>query len=245
MNGIFKITLVLTMVMGLSVTTGFADTLDPFVTYSLDIHVDDGTFKLYGEASLGDNSGIASISVPLTGSITSFVNEAPKGSFGTISPFNVSELGFKELRASNDGIKEIDGVFRVLTSVSLSLTDSIVVFGFGQEDGSLESKFNELDSDGRVGANDEYLSEAVTYKARLLLASGTYDLAGDQPTWNSNTTDLVANVFSNQATFGDYRFVIAQINTETNIIGEVPEPASLVMLGIGSLLLAGRRRRAG
>ena len=192
------------------------------ITYQLVIQPGN-TFSLFASDSLGDNGGLATFGVPLTGNITAINNTAPFGQFGA-GPGGSGEIGFSQFRSA-DGAP---GGPTTLTGAQLTVPTPtpLIIHGFGQTAGNLATTA----SFGIFG-----LQEQTVYGAPLLLATGSY--TGATPGFNTSSLDLIANVFtSSQAT----STFAAQVLTQ---VVPIPEPSTFVLAGLGLLGLMTVRRR--
>ncbi|MGD9645601.1 MAG: PEP-CTERM sorting domain-containing protein [Pirellulales bacterium] len=194
------------------------------VTYQLVLQAGN-TFSLFADVSTGDNGGLVSFGVPLTGNITAIDNKAPFGQFGN-GPAGSGAIGFADFRSADGtpgGPTTLAG-----SQVTVPTPTPLIVYGFGQTAGNLSS----IASFGIFGNQEQ-----LVYGAPLLLATGSY--TGAAPGFNTSSLDLYANVFTNtQATsaFG------AQVLTE---VVPIPEPSTFVLaaIGLAGLLVVRRRSR--
>jgi hypothetical protein len=84
-----------------------------------------GTFDILAEASFGDNGGIASYGVVLTGPITSLDHKSPK-SLAVQGPAGFGPAGFTVLRTPDD-------VTTLRASQDTITPTPHLIYGFGQE----------------------------------------------------------------------------------------------------------------
>lgn len=243
MSQIVKIALVFVAMMSLSMTTVSAGLLDTMVKYTLQVD-DGGTFEVVAEVSDEDNMGLAGYGLPLTGDITSIDNVSPMASFGTITfnPLVITEEGSFGFDMFRDVLQMGDGTWVVRAVQTLTTNQPTAIFGIGQEAGDLNSQLAELQNLGHIDSGYQLLSsEGATYDQRLQLVSGTWDVTGARPEWNTaNITDLSASVFRADA--------VQSSHFQNNIAKDeiemaVPEPTSVALLAIGGLLMAPYRRR--
>lgn len=182
-----------------------------------------GTFNLYASSSLGDNFGISSYGVPLTGGIVSVDHKSPQALDGVTG----EDVGFRLLRTADNNPFVSGGQNTPLPTHHL-------MKGIGQVAGNLNSAPN---------VTLLVLPEQVAYGAPVLLASGVW--AATMPAFDTQNVNLGANVFtSGVTTFGSPGYsdnAIAQIETSVSI---VPEPSTMLLAACASVgLLAFSRRR--
>jgi hypothetical protein len=95
------------------------------VHYVLDLSVA-GQFTLTAQASLGDNGGITTYGIPLTGNLLTLDHRAPNGVFfGNFQP-----MGFSNLRnpAPVDGLPAVNPTI----TGGQALATPNLIYGFGQ-----------------------------------------------------------------------------------------------------------------
>ena len=191
------------------------------VTFTMMVNEDGpGTLNIYATASLGDNGGIASYGVPVTGGVVTIDHNSPNAMVNGAS--GAGNMGFSMLRSADDD--------STLIASQDTLTPSpYLVYGFGQVGGDLADV---------SGVADVFVAEQQIYDAPLLIATGTW--ADELPGFDTQSSDLGANVFT-QASGHDV--IIANVQT---MVKTVPEPNTVVLLamaGLGVLLGIRRFRR--
>ena len=189
------------------------------VTYTLSI--DDagpGTFSLFAEASAGDNAGLATFGVPLTGDLTSADNLTLFGLGQTATASGLA--GFSSLRSS-DGSTAVRGAQDTITP------SPFIYFGVGQTAGTAATS----PTNGPITFIPLDMTQILAYSAMYQLAAGTYDTNGSRPGFNTASPDLLANVFTGNGLAVEAATIVTQI---------IPEPASLALLLFGTPLLLRR-----
>jgi len=195
----------------------------PMVTFHM-AWQDDGTFSLFGSSSQGDNAGIATYGVPLTGPILTIDHQSPNAAGQGALGNQTVALGL--IRTVDDLVGPAGPI--TLSASQDTFTPGYVVYGLGQTSGDLV-----IDATG--GLTAIAFPEQQSYDAKLLIATGTYDNTSlDKPGIDVSSLDLIANVFVSNNGFGT---TAADINTLVT-----PEPASVVMFAIGVVLTSLPRR---
>lgn len=183
------------------------------VTYTLEVNQASNTWALYGEASAGDNAGIAAWGVSLNNVNLPVTIQAPFLLFQDQDDLEVHRMGFGSLETNN--------------SNPISSAQDIIelpVYGFGQTAGTLT-----------LPPSTNFLGNRnPNYAAKLLLATDVY--IGVGPSFTAATGDDFANVYLNNSGTQEITATMA-FNTSL-----VPEPAGAMMLLAGLPLMARRRR---
>ena len=162
------------------------------VTFTLDLSGAAGTFTLTAGASAGDNGGIASYGIPLTGVAT--LNHR--------SPFIVSSANFAPSGFSN--LRSADDVANVFAGQALTGPAANYLYGIGQSPNSFAGL-----GIPKAGAPDPTADEV--WVAPVVIATGTYAAGGTLPSFLPPTADLFSNLFT---TSGDSANKIgATVNT--------------------------------
>jgi hypothetical protein len=180
-----------------------------------------GTFKLTAETSTGDNFGLDYYAVQLQGAATiQHVNVSPK-----LTDFDAGlTYGFAFARSADN--------VSVVSAAQDSTGGGVAVYGLGQTAGTLKSLAPVGDTTGS-GKPDS----VGTYGAPIVLATGTYSRNGPPPVIVSAT----GFVFTSKGSGGAF----GQFAAPTSIlINPFPEPASIVLVGLGLAGCIGFRRRS-
>ena len=181
------------------------------VTFDMQAH-GNGTYDLYASTPIADSAGIAGFNVDLVNILTA-VHESPRA----------LDLGVGAVRGFTSGRTDLAGPGALFAGQNTTDLASLI-YGIGQTPGT----FAMIPLGTDVG---------VPWTAPVLLASGTYDLAGPSP-WFGN--EVLANVFT-QAYDGappaPEGFVVSAD------VALIPEPVTLTLLGLGCLAVLIRRRR--
>lgn len=194
------------------------------ITYTLDFSAGGGTFKLYADASTGDNFGIASYGAVLTGPVTTF-DHSSVNTLASSGPSGVGSAGFTLLRSA-------DNAPTILASQDTTSATANLIRGIGQTAGSLAS--NGITSFINPVEGDPWL-------AHFLIGSGTFTGSTDGISINKTSADTFSNLYSAQS--GN---AVTGASTVNVVRVEVPEPATLTMFGLAVVGCVGviRRRRA-
>jgi hypothetical protein len=166
------------------------------VHYVLDLSVAN-QFTLTAQASLGDNGGITTYGIPLTGNMLTLDHRSPNA----VSLGNFQPIGFANLRnpAPPDGGPAANPTI----TGGQSLTTPNLIYGFGQEASSFAAKGHPA-----VGTPDATVDTA--WAVPLVIATGTYNMANGPLAFGGGVT-LLANVFDNGS--GNER-ISADVTTE-------------------------------
>jgi hypothetical protein len=210
--------------LGLSLVFTWATSAQT-VTYTLDL--DDagaGSFSLYAEASAADNAGLALYGVPLTGDVLTLDHRSLAG-LGINGLGTADDAGFTEFR-SPDGATSVTGGQRLVPNAT-----PFLYLGIGQQAGTATA-------DTTNGPLVTFIATDVTtdqtYDSIFRIATGAYDTSGEAPAFDTNSPDLLANVF---VAGSAGKVVAAAVATRV-----IPEPSTALLLIPG--LLAVRRRVA-
>ncbi len=186
------------------------------VTYTLEVNPGPGTWQLFGEASPGDNKGLALVSVDLINVDFSVDLRIPQSRLQNLPAVDVGIQGFFNFRV--DSVSPIGG--------SQDITGgSGVVFGFGQTAGNLTS-----------GLGENFFVQQ-NYDAKLLVAQGTFSNSGGAPLPAFGTGGS-ANVIDNADDGIGAVEVISVVPQKNVVVLGVPEPSALALLVLGAGVLA-------
>jgi hypothetical protein len=171
------------------------------VNFILDLTGAAGTFNVLAESSPGDNGGIGSYGLVMTGPILTVDHNSPKSAaaqntvtqaFGT--------AGFTSLRTA-------DNLTTLLASQDTITPTPHLIYGFGQQAGSFAAlNLNSLDP----------MTEGATWESELLIASGTYTVGSGEPGFDETNFDTFSNVF---VTSGQAAVENADLTFETRRTG--------------------------
>ena len=182
-----------------------------------------GTFDLFASASLGDNAGIASYGVVLTGGVLTVDHNSPVDGFAN-GAGGSGAYGLSLLRSNDDD-------FNLGASQDTVSQPGRTIFGFGQT-------ASDFASEGITDATGGTAVEGDPWGAPLLIASGTWD--GQTIGINEGSVNTLANVLQSTAGAATEAAIIA---TSVTIGGIIPEPGTLALASLGLIgLVAGRRR---
>jgi len=198
--------------------SAWQSTYGAIVTYTLEVDPGPGTWQLFGEASLGDNQGLALVSVDLVNIDFPVDLQLPQSRF-QVGMTDVGIEGFFGSRVDSGS---------PIGATQDTAANSGVVFGLGQSGGSLS---NLLGATFFVQQN---------YDAKLLIAQGTFDnsLGAPLPWYGPGGS---ANVIDNvQDGTGAVELVQASLVKNSLV---VPEPSSLALLCLGVMAGVGVIRR--
>jgi hypothetical protein len=187
------------------------------VTFTLDLSVPN-EFKLFAQASAGDNVGMSRYGVPLMGTLLTLDHRAPS----TIASANFQPAGFSNLRSADAP----GGVVDPTITGGQSLTTPNVVFGFGLESSNFVAK-----GITPIGFPDATSDAAWTNP--MLIAVGTYDASAGTLEFRQTVT-LTAGVYDVAPSHPRIG-----ANIETRIIPLVPEPATLTGCVLATIAAVG------
>lgn len=148
------------------------------VNFVLDLTGAAGTFTLRASASAGDNSGIATYGVPLTGPILTLDHRSPNA----VAASNFQPAGFTNLRSA-------DSPGTISASQPLAPNPNQIT-GFGQTGSNWAEKLGAAPLGKPDATSDD------PWLAPLVIATGTYTVGGLKPGFDSASADLLANVFA-------------------------------------------------
>ncbi|NOY43822.1 MAG: PEP-CTERM sorting domain-containing protein [Planctomycetes bacterium] len=190
------------------------------VTYTLEVDPVPGTWQLFAEASLGDNQGLALVSVDLVNVLFPVDLRLPQSRF--------------QVGATDVGIEGLFD-FRVDSASPIGASQDIfagsgIVFGLGQTAGSLSS----------VSGANFFVQQ--NYDAKLLVAQGTFDNGTGEPLPAFGPGGSATVIDNADDATGPVELVVAA-RQQIVVNLSVPEPSSLVLLCLGVLACAGMTRR--
>ena len=189
------------------------------VTVILDLSVP-GTFDVRLSDSLGDNTGIASYGIPVTGVLDSLDHNSVNSPFAQDAAFVGGSAGFSFLRSA-------DGVALLGASQDTITPTPHLINGFGQTASDFASEG--LNPVG--GAPD-----GTAWDAELLIGSGTY--SGAEP---GIDMDPQGGIFVNVFLPGGSIEAAEQLDL---VIRRIPEPGTIALAGLGLIgIFASRRRK--
>lgn len=148
------------------------------VTFTLDLTGAPGTFTLRAAASAGDNSGITTYGVPLSGPILTVDHRSPNA----VASGNFQPAGFTNLRS-------LDGLASISASQPLPPNPNQIT-GFGQTASDWVTKLG----GPPLGSPDPTADNP--WAVPLVIATGTYNPAQGKPGFQSASADLLANVYA-------------------------------------------------
>jgi hypothetical protein len=206
------------MAVAIIATTVFAAQMSAAtVRFTLDLSVPN-EFKLYAEASIGDNDGLFFYGAPLLGQVTSLDHVSPNA----VNGLNFQPAGFGELRSADLPGGAINP--EIVASQPLFGPPQNIIHGLGQTPGTWPPGIVPLIADPPL---------QVSWSVPLLLATGTYTGTLD---FNTSSLNFVANVISDGPSYP-----AAEVTSK--VIPIVPEPSTVMLLSLASLGMAGLIRR--
>jgi len=130
------------------------------VTYTLEIQPNAGTWQLFGEASLGDNGGLAGVAVPLVNVDFPVDLQLPEGRL--IQDPGI-DVGTEAFFVNRDPMSPVGGAQDTIGGMG-------IVYGFGQ-------------TSGMLSIGNTFVQQ--NYDAKLLIAQGTFDKQGPLPSFGA------------------------------------------------------------
>jgi hypothetical protein len=177
------------------------------------------TWALTAKDITSDNFGISGFSIPVTGVLTDF-NRSPRT---VVNPDDTADpAGFTLGRSGNNGVP-IAGGFLIGGAQDSATPTPYLIRGYGQEASSFVLKTP-------AGSTFGSPSSQIVWTPTLVLAEGTY-AQGAKPVIDYSSVDIAVSVFSSATGVG---------TVAANVI---PEPASMVLAGLGVVGLIGLIRR--